>query len=366
MHRYCLVQYSFKGGVEHPVAPPPHGNSRKKDTQQYVRTWDSTKKKLREESGRKQPREAVHDVLDQALGGIQACPGLGQIPRNRQQAKDLLRKQAKGGASNVYAVKNISANAGLNDPWYCLLNESKVQARKKSTAFIRDVRVGAEPFCVLVSQRQLMDLQRFCCNLHEFRPLTVDPTFDIGKFNVTPISYQNLMLHTKEEEKHPTLIGPLLIHEKKTKETYSLFCGTLRSLNPELSKLLAYGTDDKEALISAFEENFERSTHLLCTNHLQKNAESRLVQMEITGKVKQDILADIFGRQNGPIYESGLCDADSDEIFQQQMLVLKEKWATYHPNGSMFFEWFTKNKSAKFTECDSPRSTESWPWLPTS
>lgn len=94
----------------------------------------------------------------------------------------------------------------LDDPWYCLLNESKAQARNRDTAFIRDVRVGAEPLCVLGSQRQLNDLQRFCCNLQEFKPLTVDPTCNIGKFNITPISYQNMLLQNRQDSNHPTLI----------------------------------------------------------------------------------------------------------------------------------------------------------------
>ena len=42
--------------------------------------------------------------------------------------------------------------------------------------------------------------------------------FDIGDFNFTPISYQNLLLHTKDEENNPTPIGPALIHEEEEEE----------------------------------------------------------------------------------------------------------------------------------------------------
>lgn len=42
--------------------------------------------------------------------------------------------------------------------------------------------------------------------------------FDIGDFNFTPISYQNLLLHTKDEENNPTPIGPALIHEEDKEE----------------------------------------------------------------------------------------------------------------------------------------------------
>ena len=199
---------------------------------------------------------------------------------------------------------------------------------------------------MLANERQLNDLHRFCCNVKLFKPLTVDPTFNIGEFNVTPISYENLLLETKPGQ-HPTLIGPVLEHEMKTKETYSLFCGALRTLKPDLANLLAYGTDDEEALSSAFRENFERTTQLLCSIHLKKNVENRLVEMGITGKIKEEIVADIVGRQVGDVYERGLSDAESAEDFSKQMEVVKGKWSKCHANGLKCFQWFVKNKENK-------------------
>jgi hypothetical protein len=79
-----------------------------------------------------------------------------------------------------------------------------------------------------------------------------------------------------------------------------------------------------------------------------KNVESRLVEMDITGKVNYDIIYDIFGRQNGEVFESGLCDADNADEFEKRMLILKTKWASSHKNGKKFHKWFQKNKSEKF------------------
>ena len=172
---------------------------------------------LFKESQAKYPREAVHDVLKKSMGGIQPV-ALGQSPRNRQQAKDLQRNRSMP-QIKYSCLKNISGPGKSNDPWYCLLNESKLQARDKSTTFVRDVRVGPEPLCVMASERQLHDLHRFCCNLHQFKPLTVDPTFNIGESNVTPISHQRLVVETKQTKKYPTLIGPVLVHKKKTQES---------------------------------------------------------------------------------------------------------------------------------------------------
>ena len=178
---------------------------------------------------------------------------------------------------------------------------------------------------------QLDDLMRFCCNLVEYRPLTVDPTFDFGPYNVTLISYQHLIVLRGEDGKHPTMIGPVLLHEKKTQSTYSLFGGTLKSLEPELKNLMAFGTDDKKALVRGFNETFKRATHLLCKIHLcKKKKDTKLVSMNIKGESKQSIMDDIFGRKIGSIFESGLSDAGSAEEFIGLFESLEEKWSSLH------------------------------------
>ena len=197
--------------------------------------------------------------------------------------------------------KSMSGEGRSDDPWYSLFNTNKRESKCKKTAFVRDVRVGSEPLCVLASERQLNDLKWFCCYEREFKPLTVDPTFNIGRFNVTPISYQHLALENKNGGKHPTFIGPILIHEKKNEETYSTFCASLKSLEPELANLMAFGTDDEKALENAFNSNFERAIHLLCELHLKKTVERKLLELGVTGMLKQDFLADVFGRRNGDV-----------------------------------------------------------------
>ena len=125
----------------------------------------------------------------------------------------------------------MSGAGRTSETWYILLNESKIQEGDPKTTFVRDVRVGAELFCVVGTNRQLDDLKQFCCNPVEYRPLTVDATFDFRPYNVTPISYQHLIVLRREDGKHPTMIGPVLLHEKKTQSTYSLFGG-----NPQVSR----------------------------------------------------------------------------------------------------------------------------------
>ena len=80
---------------------------------------------------------------------------------------------------------------------------------------------------------------------------------------------------------------------------------------------------------------------------MKKSVENRLVEMGITGKIKDDIVADIFGRQVGEVHESGLSDAESQESFRKQMEMVKENWSKCHLYGPKFFQWFVKNKEKK-------------------
>ena len=248
-------------------------------------------------------------------------------------------------------VKNISGRGREDDPWFRLLGDCKKQATDRNSAFIRDVRVAPEPLCILTTDRQLNDMVSFCCDPVEFKPFSVDPTFDISDYNVTPITYQHLLLENRRDRKHPSMIGPVLIHEKKTTETYSVFSGTLKSLNPGLNKVLAFGTDREKALGTAFKNNFERATNLLCNRHLKANVESKLQEFGMTGNMKDTIVADIFGRRRGSVFESGLADASRRDVFVRQLGQLEEVGSALHVNGRRIDDWFLDHKSADFVNC---------------
>jgi hypothetical protein len=148
----------------------------------------------------------------------------------------------------------------------------------------------------------------------------------------------------------PTMIGPVLLHERKTKTTYSMFAATIKSLEPDLTNLLAFGTDDETALVEGFNQHFERATHVLCEIHLKKNIETKLSSMNITGETKKSFISDIFGRNVEGAFESGLSDAKDPEEFTVMLDSVLEKWSVLHPKGEQFHSWFKKNKAKEFAE----------------
>ena len=113
---------------------------------------------------------------------------------------------------------------------------------------------------------------------------------------------------------------------------------------------MAFGTDDEKALENGFNNNFERATHLSCEIHLKKNLEKKLIELGITGHVKDNVIFDVFGRQNGDVFESGLADAANKEEFENLLKCLKQRWSDAHSNGSYFYDWFIEQKARQFLE----------------
>ena len=85
-------------------------------------------------------------------------------------------------------------------------------------------------------------------NPNNFGILGADPTFNLGKFNVTVTTYTNLLVVARKTRKHPVMIGPLFMHQVKTYDAYNYFFSKMVSLNKDIANVLAFGTDGKEPL----------------------------------------------------------------------------------------------------------------------
>ena len=82
---------------------------------------------------------------------------------------------------------------------------------KESEQFVRIVTSAPEPMCILCTDSQLFDVERFCTGSGNFCPLTIDPTFDLGDFSVTVTCYRHLLLQNHQNAaKSPVIVGPML------------------------------------------------------------------------------------------------------------------------------------------------------------
>ena len=82
-----------------------------------------------------------------------------------------------------------------------------MQKAKTGDSYIRDVKATPDPAIVVASDRQLDDLVRICgtLNTSETSIMTVDPTFSLGEFDCTPITYHHLLLTSQHYKSSPIL-----------------------------------------------------------------------------------------------------------------------------------------------------------------
>ena len=329
-NKYCMLEYYFDG-PEMDFKIKPHGNA-KSDTP-FFRTAESARKLHREISKTTTPKEAVFKGTEQQGGEIEAR-GMSMLPRNRNQISYYRRVEHKKDHNVLYSV----------------MLECKL-AQGTEELFVRDVKAAPDPQCVLCFDWQVKDMERFLTQPEGFGILTVDTTYNLGQFYVTPTTYPHLMLEDVASNKHPTMLGPVLVHQRMDFATFNYFASTLVGLNKKLINLRAFGTDGQESMIEAFSHAFPHSMHLQCFIHFKRNIAEKLKELGIPSSVGDEILADIFGKRCGTVYEEGLVDAISSSDFSERLEGCKEAWEQreepYAPSsGPRFYTYFSRYKAS--------------------
>jgi hypothetical protein len=196
-----------------------------------------------------------------------------ELPRDRRQIYNAKK-----------AHKACAEGASVPDYKHDTLAQVMQMCKETSSstnAFVRSVEAAPEPMCVLATDQQLCDLARFCLG-NPSSVLSIDPTFNLGPFYVTPITYHNLLVKTKNVN-HPIMLGPVLIHQTKMFRPFHYFASTLIRLNSKLVDLKAFGTDGEPELIKAFSVCFPNAAHLRCMNLYSPTALHRIPHSNSSG-----------------------------------------------------------------------------------
>lgn len=330
-HTLCLVVYYIPDGFSPTIVP--HGNS-KKDLPYYP-TLPSTTMAIKDECPRLGPKAVVSSV-ESAVGGIEEAIYLGELPRNELQVSNFKRH-----------VREHSLGSAGNDIYTIML-----QAHLEDKKFIRDVKAFPDP---AATEQQLFDLERFCCNASAFSVITVDPTFSLGDFDVTPTTYRHLLLRVKRTGKPPVMLGPIMIHYRKNFSAYVFLASSLIGLNKNLAGIQAFGTDGEIALSNALAHEFKGATQLLCFNHVRCNLKEELRSLMIPDDVQTEILTDIFGKRVDTMLLTGLVDSESADSFDRSLDHLVQKWKLHdldETSGPVteFCDWFYTHKEEMFKQ----------------
>lgn len=163
-------------------------------------------------------------------------------------------EHVRGTHQGHYAARKIRARAGTEnkhkkewDELYSLM----IAAKEDDRDFIRAIVNHPEPMCLLATDFQLYSLSQSCVDAVDFRPVSIDPTFNNGPFNVTPVSFRNVVLESSRTGQCPVFLRPLLIHQSKTFHAYYYLTSQLVALQPRLQSMQAFGTDGEDELVKA-------------------------------------------------------------------------------------------------------------------
>ncbi|CAB4021441.1 Hypothetical predicted protein [Paramuricea clavata] len=236
------------------------------------------------------PPKAAYHAVQKKNGGIIGASSISDLPRNRAQAKYFRHRH------NDMRILN------KNDSVLILLEQCKRQQIERYVLpFIREVTGAPELRCILPFDWQLNDLAAFCSDPAQFYVFGVDPTFNLGLFNVTDTSFKNLKVVDRKIVK-------------------------LVSLNKDVRGILAHGTDGEEELFNALSVSFLHALHLRCFIHFRENCKEKLRSSNLPEQVQKEYLADIFGRRVGNVWEQGLVDAKDANDFERKLGEVKESW----------------------------------------
>ena len=163
----------------------------------------------------------------------------------------------------------------------------------------------------------------------------MDPTSNLGDFDVTITTYRHLLLHPKgnPDGKSPVMFGPMIVHVRKDFTAYHYFLSSLVGQRQKLSSLQAYGTDGELALENALATTFPQAQHVRCFLHFRDNIQRKLRELKSCMIVK-----DIMGCPSQ--LQLGLVDSESvDDLLAR----FERRWNEFEKpyNSPPFFHsWF--------------------------
>ena len=257
------------------------------------------------------PRDAISQCLEER-GGITKLNSPADIPHNRQQVANYRSKYGNTGAHDELAILVHMAN----------------NSKDSDTAFVRSVSITPEKSVFCATDQQLKDVERFCTKSFKFCILGVDPTYNLGPCYATLTTYRHLLLRTKDGE-HPVMLGPLLLHTRKTYDSYFNLPSNMIKLNPLLNGILVTGTDSEENVFRPFSDLCSAVLNQYCSIHCYDNVKDKV--KDVPSIERQQIMKDLFGKTNLDTHIKGVVDAEGELEFGELLNNFCEKWAKF-PN----------------------------------
>lgn len=292
--QYCIIDGKNKAIFN----VPPHGNST--GSTPYYPTAKSTLALIKKKALAETPSRA-HKAVHSEMGGLANARTPGDLPRSTKQVRD---------------IKGIAKRQ--SDPVEDLL----VYARKKEKGIVLRHEDLPRDLWILGTDVMCNDVSRFSTSEELSYPLSIDPTFNMGQYEVTPIVYKHLFLTSSRTGNNPIFLGPTMIHHRKDYPTFKVFSSACVAACKGLNACKGYITDGEEALDMALKCDLQKATHLRCVRHFESNCKEELLKIGIREKEKQRVLLnEVFGVKGK---QPGIIDCEDKSDMKRKLRDVKK------------------------------------------
>ena len=129
-------------------------------------------KEMKSQESRKETPKVTLQQITRNAGGVMSADSSGSLPGGRQQVYDSRR----------FPRPVSTSSCDTQDSFTDCLRTSKDQEKD----FIQLCMAHPKELYVVYEDKQINDLVRFCTSSVQSSLLSIDPTFDFGKFAVIP------------------------------------------------------------------------------------------------------------------------------------------------------------------------------------
>ncbi len=311
---------------------PSHGNATKPAAASYFRTDTNVLRSVKSCLQQKMSCEEVYKLHSNTCDTVS---GELRNPRQVHNIKHQMNKRAKENESLQPKTDEI-------EQIICQMRDGS-----EAEQFTRALTILPKHyFSIHFFDESLEDIERFCVN--DSSVFRVNTTFEIIKnLWVTDTSYTNSSLLCEHTGKNPEFPGPIMLHSRKDKATYRAFAAQLVAQNPALLDIKKIETDMDKAVSDGLGDIFSEANKLVCIQHLMETDAMQLTKMGSTPRIKQRIMADIYGSKQDRLLQFGLADADDEEDFDIKLESLFRIWEELVEG---FHGWFKRRRGPVLKE----------------
>ena len=168
----------------------------------------------------------------------------------------------------------------------------------------------------------LQNIVNECCHPESISIFSIDTTYNVGNYYVTPTTYQRRNIIHKETGSIAHFPGPAMFHLQRTEREFHYFASTLCEINNQFATIRFIGGDRDQAQ-RKFLLPLSYPRPVYCTKHVKDDISMKLTSLGLND-YRSKYLSDIFGSVETKT--QGLVDALTAKDFEERLNQVCSGW----------------------------------------